>query len=114
MTSQEKTNAINEMLGYMGRMISGSKVAPKGQRVFWNGNIFDSSANKIWYGDINFTRDAGKLQKIASALNEKIYVTTESPYRFMGAFGNTENITAEKLENDALEKDYPRVIIFTP
>lgn len=86
-----KSEIVVDALGHMGRMLSGSKQAPKGQRVFWNGNIYDSSGRKLWYGDINLTTEMKTLERIVEVLEEPIYVTAEQPFRW-------DVQTAESLE----------------
>jgi hypothetical protein len=72
-------------LGYSGRMISGSKSLYREKHpdnfVIFNSNICTESG-KIWYGDIDLTFDQEKLEILANALGEKIYVLYESDARF--------------------------------
>ena len=81
LTIQEKTDAVITKLGHIGKITSGTKTAPKGQVVFFNGNIYDSEANKIWYGDVNLVKDGVRLMEIAMHVGP-IYVTREQPFRF--------------------------------
>ncbi len=101
-----KTDAVVVAIGHMGQMLSGSKSAPKGQTVFWNGNIYDSKANKLWFGDINVTKMKKAIQELANKLGERLFVTKESPYRF-------ETVTVERLVSDATEP-YPCVYVVDP
>lgn len=107
MTPDEKTKIIDELIGPIGQMLSHSKRAPEGQVVFWNGNIFDSSATKLWFGDVNVTKQRNALQKLATRLQERIYVTRESPYRFSPP-------SVLDLEEGAAEKFCVRVERFDP
>lgn len=107
MTTDEKTELACELVGPMGQMLSQPKRAPAGHIVFWNGNIFDSSATKLWYGDVDVTKQRKALQELATRLSERIYVTRESPYRFSPP-------TTAKLNEDAAEKLYPCVEYFDP
>jgi hypothetical protein len=66
----------------IGRMISGSKTEPKGQVCVWNANVLTRSAGKIWFGDLNLTKDAPKLEKLAQMIGEPLYVLRESDCRF--------------------------------
>ena len=79
---ETKTEIVTLNIGHIGRVISGSKRAPKNHRVFWNGNMYDSTGSKLWYGDIDLTADEKKLCSIATQLNETIYVTREQPFRW--------------------------------
>lgn len=101
-------------LGHNGCMVSGSKSGymnshPKNV-VFFNANVYNHEAIKIWYGDLDLTKSRAKLQELAKALGETIYVTREMPFRF-------EEATVERLEMEAAVKareDYPAVVKFTP
>lgn len=70
------------ILGYPGRMLSGSKTAPKGQRIIWNANICTKEHGKIWYGDFNITLESDKLAELAKTLGVKVYVLYEHDARF--------------------------------
>jgi hypothetical protein len=70
----------------IGRMISGNKshyteIHPDNFAVF-NANLCTKLKGKIWYGDLDLTRDAGKLAVLASQLDEDIYVLREMDARF--------------------------------
>jgi hypothetical protein len=72
-------------LGYSGKMISSSKSGyreryPKNFVIF-NSNICTESC-KIWYGDIDLTFDQEKLEILANALDERMYVLYEMDARF--------------------------------
>ena len=67
---------------YCGRMISPYKESPKGCTCVWNANVMTSSEGKVWYGDINITRDGEKLKQIAETLGETLYVLREMDCRF--------------------------------
>lgn len=76
---------INEVLGYNGRMISGSKSGyrkqfPKNVAVF-NANLC-TTEGKFWYGDIDLTSDKSKLVFLAKELDKDIYVLYETDARF--------------------------------
>lgn len=86
---------------YCGRMISASKSSyhkkyPNNE-IYFNGNIFiieeqkiqhgfdETSCNlliKIFYGDLDATRDIKKLQKIANKLKSDFYILREYDGRF--------------------------------
>lgn len=90
---------VIEILGYHGKMISGSKSGyssshPKNLPVF-NSNVIASLSGelvKIWYGDIDVTLSIGKLKELSAALETEIYVLREMDARF-------ENENDPKIEN---------------
>lgn len=82
---------------YAGRLISAYKEAPKGCVCVWNANIVSPSKGKIWYGDINITREGDILKKIAEELGEPLYVLRESGCRF-----DTEDDTVKLLISRAV------------
>jgi hypothetical protein len=89
----------------MGRMISGSKSGYKEKypdnKVVFNANIVTRSRGKIWYGDLDLTLDTEKLQQIATALAEPLYVLYEMDARFENedqAFKLYENKAIAKIE----------------
>ena len=91
--------ASNHLL--LGRMISASKTAPKGQICVFNANVFTGTGGKMWYGDLNLTKDAEKLQAIASALGEPLYVLRERDGRFANEerpFEEVEKVAVAKIE----------------
>ena len=75
------TDACNLYIGEMGRMISGAKVAPKGHVCVWNGNVI-VEGKKVWYGDIDLTKDAKRLQLAANELKQPLYILREMDARF--------------------------------
>lgn len=113
----KEESAIN-FLGHMGTMVSGSKSdycnRNPGHTVFFNANLYDAKAVKLWYGDLDLTKSSAKVQALADAMGETLYVTTESPYRFFGMFGDDEKLTVARLEADARFEKYPQVIAFNP
>lgn len=66
----------------MGRMISGSKIAPKGHVCVWNANLC-TKAGKFWFGDLDLTEDAEQLKALASEKGEDIYILREHDARFI-------------------------------
>jgi hypothetical protein len=82
---------------YLGRMISPYKETPNGCRCVWNANIITKSQGKIWYGDINITKDAPKLKLIADELKETLYILRERDCRF-----DTENDPIDSLINRSI------------
>jgi hypothetical protein len=85
----EITQIIERVLGYSGRMISGSKsgyrkVYPENVPVF-NANLVIEDAGKyvkIWHGDVDLTTDAEKLLKASEKTAKKLYVLYEMDARF--------------------------------
>lgn len=71
---------------HMGRMISGSKTGyllqyPNNLPVF-NANLCTEKRGKIWYGDLDITKDKKVLSDLAVSLGEKLYVLREMDARF--------------------------------
>jgi hypothetical protein len=66
----------------MGRQISSSKTAPKGQVCVFNANICIKSKGNIWFGDLNLTRDVELLVAFAKAKGETLYILKERDARF--------------------------------
>ena len=81
MTRDEKTEFINEIIGFWGRQISASKKAPKDHICVFNSNLCVKEG-KIWFGDIDTTKDEKKLQYIADTFQEPIYILKEMDGRF--------------------------------
>lgn len=79
------TQAKN-ILGYPGRMMSGSKSGyanafPSHVPVF-NANVCTQNLGKIWYGDLDLSLDGKQLQELAKALGEPVLVLREMAARF--------------------------------
>jgi hypothetical protein len=89
--------ALDETLGYSGRMISFSKTlyreAHPDRAAVFNANVC-LAAGKIWHGDLDLTEDEPKLLELARQVDETVYVLYESAARF-----ETED---EPLLGDAL------------
>jgi hypothetical protein len=79
-----------ELLGPAGRLLAASKSwyydEHPDHEVVFNACVFDTQAVEIWFGDLDLTLDAPRLQELADLLGE-IYVTPESPFRFEGIRG---------------------------
>ena len=73
-----------------GRMIAYSKSSYRDKfpdnEVYFNSNIFVLCEGKIWYGDIDVTKDREKLENIARELGKDLYILREMD----GRFGNEE------------------------
>jgi|688.fasta_scaffold80382_6 hypothetical protein len=89
MKNIEITQIVERVLGYSGRMISGSKsgyrkVYPENVPVF-NANLVIEDAGKhvkVWHGDVDLTVDAEKLLKASEKTGKKLYVLYEMDARF--------------------------------
>lgn len=65
-----------KLLGYQGRMLYRSKSMKKPTTIF-NANIYNSKAEKIWYGDLEIERDRKALIELSKS-EGAIYVLWES------------------------------------
>ena len=74
--------AAEETLGYTGKMLSGSKKSPEGETIVWNSNVCTKKHGKIWFGDLNITRDIDKLKELAIRIKDTVYVLREHDARF--------------------------------
>jgi len=77
---------LEDMLGYQGKIISGSKGRyansfPENLVIF-NANLVLKTRGKIWYGDLDVTTDIDKLIAVRSIVNEDIYLLMEHEARF--------------------------------
>jgi hypothetical protein len=75
-----------QTLGPMGAMVGGSKSIyrydnPK-NLVLFNANICTENNGKIWYGDLDITKDYKKLIKLSKLLNMPIFILYEMDARF--------------------------------
>ena len=90
----EKT--INELMEEQnlrcGRMISAHKDSPPGCKCVFNANLVSPTKGKVWYGDLNLTREGDKLKEVAKAAGETLYVLREMDCRF-----ETENDAVKLL-----------------
>jgi len=80
----------------LSRMISGSKsgyreLYPENE-VYFNANIFVLGEGKIWYGDLDVTREIEKLENVARNLGKDLYILREMD----GRFGN-ENLNDSEI-----------------
>jgi hypothetical protein len=86
----KKWNLIKELEDngfHIARLISGSfksfyyEKYPKNV-VFFNSNLIDMKLGKFWYGDLDLTKDAKVLMKIAEKFDTTFYVLSEMDGRF--------------------------------
>ena len=92
---------IESILGHRGRLISGSKsmyhhAFPRDLAVF-NANLI-VDGKKVWYGDINITKDVEKLKEIALKIGKPVFILSEMAARF-----DTEN--SPKVEEFIFKTD---------
>lgn len=70
---------------YSGRLLSGSKSdytrRNPNNLVVFNANVI-VDGQKVWYGDLDITKETKKLQKIANALQKSLYILREMDGRF--------------------------------
>lgn len=80
MEAEQKYALADEILGLPGRLVGGSKVMYRRQypdnKVVFNANVCTVDG-KIWFGDLDITRDEHKLLSLASKLGERIFVLKE-------------------------------------
>ena len=79
-----------------GRMISNSKSGymkrNPGNEVYFNANIFVLGEGKIWWGDLDLTKDKPLLEKIADECGKKLYILRELDGRFENDDANDEHV----------------------
>lgn len=94
---------INEELEqrklYCGRMISASKDEPNGQKCVWNANIITRSGRKVWFGDLNLTKEGKLLKAVANAIGEPLYVLREHDCRFDTAEDPIDTLISKAVWN---------------
>jgi hypothetical protein len=64
---------------------SGYRWAHPDNECVFNANVFCQKAGKIWWGDLDLTRDRPKLEAVARKLRMKLYVLYEGDGRFENA-----------------------------
>lgn len=67
---------------YRGRFLSGGKKSPLGCKCVFNANLISPTQRKVWYGDLNLTKEGKKLKLVAAAAGETLYVLEERDCRF--------------------------------
>lgn len=81
-----------------GRMITASKSSYRNlnpnNEVYFNCNIFVLGEGKIWYGDLDVTKDLEKLEDIARNLGKDLFILREMD----GRFGNEELVDSEIIK----------------
>ena len=83
---EEFLEKFNENDLPIGRMISWSKSgyieSNPGNLVCFNANIFTLDEGKIWYGDIDITKEKEKLEQVSAQLGKPLYILREMDGRF--------------------------------
>lgn len=73
-----------------GRIISFSKSRYREEfpdnEIYFNANIFVLGEGKIWYGDIDVTKEKEQLENVAGEIGKDLYILSEID----GRFGNEE------------------------
>jgi hypothetical protein len=64
---------------------SGYRMANPGNEFVPNANVFCRKGGKIWWGDLDLTRDRPKLEAVARKLRMRLFVLYESDGRFENA-----------------------------
>jgi len=86
-----KSNIIESALGsngfHCGRMVSGSKTFYSQNNpdnfVLFNANIISKNhKEKVWYGDLDLTKDFDKLKELAQDWGDTFYFLREMDCRF--------------------------------
>ena len=71
---------------YEARMIGGSKSFYRKEYhdnlIVFNANVLMPNYGKVWYGDLNLTKDYLVLREIAQNLNTELYILWETDGRF--------------------------------
>jgi hypothetical protein len=92
----EIINVLSDNNLRIGRMISPSKSMYRetypNNLVIFNANLIHPQFGKIWYGDIDITKDGELLKQIANQFNTTFYFLYESDCRF-----ETEDLPIEQL-----------------
>ena len=85
----------------MGRIITDSKsgyVANNPESIcLFNSNICTENEGKVWFGDLDLTKDGETLKSVSEAINEVIYVLRETDARF-----GSENVETSELLSKAI------------
>lgn len=86
-----------------GRTISAYKESPKGCICVWNANIITKSSGKVWYGDLNLTREGKYLKKMASEIGEPLYILREMDCRFSSENDSVKTLIERSFWNTDME-----------
>jgi hypothetical protein len=90
MDNDKITKQIEEVLGICGKLLSYSKSRYRKDNpkdiILFNSNIFieiDSIPRKVWFGDLNVTKQKEQLQELSKKLNTKLYCLYEYDGRWL-------------------------------
>jgi hypothetical protein len=94
---KNQIHSVFEDEGFIpGRLISWSKSNYRKKfpdnEVYFNANIFLLGEGKVWYGDLDVTKDSEILQRISTNLGKSIYILKEMAGRF-----ENENLTDSQI-----------------
>jgi hypothetical protein len=96
LTPEIITQKLAENGFYIARLVGSSKsyycTSHPQNVVFFNANLIEEKLGKVWFGDLDLTKDAPKLIKIAKELKTTFYVLRETDCRF-----NNENKSIKGL-----------------
>lgn len=86
-----------------GRMLSMSKSSYKEKypdnQVLFNANIFILGEGKVWYGDIDITRERENLENVAQEIGKDLFILREMDGRF-----NNEELPDSQIISKAVCK----------
>lgn len=106
-------NIFNKYGFNRGRLISYSKSRYRNNHpndyILFNGNIFTKKYHKMWWGDLNITKDSLKLQEICNEIDLDLIIVSE----MIGSFGGEKKKFSEiKKFADCIfkpNKDYYKI-----
>lgn len=84
-----------ELLGYPDRMLYRSKGNGKPTTIF-NANVYNSNAEKIWYGDLEIERDRKALIELSGRVGP-IYILWEMDGRFLDKMPTIEYVRSRAI-----------------
>lgn len=84
-----------ELLGYPDRMLYRSKGRGKPTTIF-NANVYNSKAEKIWYGDLEIERDLKALIELSGRMGS-IYILWEMDGRFLEKIPTIEYVRSRSI-----------------
>ncbi len=93
--ARDVQETAREILGFCGKLLDASKMDYNRKHpdhvVVFNANVCTDDG-KVWFGDIDVTLDAIKLQTLAEALGKRIHVL----YEMDGRFDNEDSPAIER------------------
>lgn len=88
---------------HCGRMIAAHKRGPEGHVCVWNANIITKSSGKIWFGDVDITKEGNILKEIAKEVGESLYILREMDCRFDTEADPVEILISRAVWNTEME-----------